>query len=52
VAKVQQQYAKISFAGSSSTDCRFIRVTQTGRNHYRHHMLDLTAVEFFLTLSR
>jgi hypothetical protein len=43
--------AKIaSFAVSNSADCRFIRLTQTGKNHYGTDYLVIHAFEVFGTL--
>jgi hypothetical protein len=39
-----------SFAVSNSAECRFIRLTQTGKNHGDHDFLDVYAFEFFGTL--
>jgi hypothetical protein len=39
-----------SFAVSNAADFRFIRLTQTDRNHQRADDLHLAAVEFFGTL--
>jgi hypothetical protein len=36
-----------SFAVSNSAECRFIRLTQTGRNGYENDHLDMTAFEIF-----
>jgi hypothetical protein len=40
-----------SFAVSNPTQCRFIRLTQTGKRHAGDDYLSLRAVEFFGTLS-
>jgi hypothetical protein len=45
-------YATASFAVSNPGECRFIRLTQTGKNHEDEgDYLFLYAVEFFGTLS-
>jgi hypothetical protein len=41
---------KGSFAVSRRVECRFIRLTQTGRNRFGGHELVIRAVEFFGTL--
>jgi hypothetical protein len=41
---------RASFAASHSGECRFIRVTQTGRQHSGDHRLTLRSFEFFGTL--
>jgi hypothetical protein len=40
-----------SFALSNSAKCRFIRLTQTGKNHTGGDLLRLAAVEFFGALA-
>jgi hypothetical protein len=40
-----------SFAVSNSAQCRLIRLTTTGQNHFRQECLALRAVEFFGTLA-
>jgi hypothetical protein len=39
------------FAVSNPAECRFIRLTQTDKNHRGNDVLNLYAVEFFRTLS-
>jgi hypothetical protein len=36
-----------SFAVSNWAECRFIRLTQTGKNHWRHDGLFIMAFEVF-----
>jgi hypothetical protein len=42
---------RISFRLAVPMECRFIRLTQTGENHWNMHELRLGGVEFFGTLS-
>jgi hypothetical protein len=46
----RQGWDRASFAVSKSTECRFIRVTQTGKNHRGDDELDIKAFEVFGTL--
>jgi hypothetical protein len=39
-----------SFAVSKSAECRFIRLTQTGKRHYPDDCLSISAFELFGTL--
>jgi hypothetical protein len=39
-----------SFAVCNSVECHFIRLTQTGKNHYDTYHLSIDSVEFFGTL--
>jgi hypothetical protein len=39
-----------SFAVSKSAECRFVRLTQTGKRHCGDDTLYITAFEFFGTL--
>jgi hypothetical protein len=41
---------RASFAVSNSAECRFIRLTQTGKNRHGRDYLHITDVEFFGTL--
>jgi hypothetical protein len=43
-------WATASFAISKSAECRFIRLTQTGKNHGGNDYLAIQAFEFFGTL--
>jgi hypothetical protein len=42
-------YGVASFAVSESAECRFIRLTQTGKTHDGHDYLAISAFEFFGT---
>jgi hypothetical protein len=39
-----------SYAVSNSAECRFIRLTQTGKTHYPNDQLAIVAFELFGTL--
>jgi hypothetical protein len=41
----------VSFPVPKPVECRFIRLTQTGKNYSADSVLALSAVEFFGTLS-
>jgi hypothetical protein len=45
-----KSWAIASFAIAKSTECRFIRLTQTGKNHWGLDGLLIVAFEFFGTL--
>jgi hypothetical protein len=47
----QRDWNTVSFAISHPAECRFIRLTQTGKHHCHGDALFLRAVEFFGTLS-
>jgi hypothetical protein len=47
----KDDYATASFAVSKPAECRFIRLTQTDKNHRSDDCLVLVSVEFFGTLS-
>jgi hypothetical protein len=49
-ASCTDDWETASFAVSNPSECRFIRLTQTGKRYYDDHLL-LNAVEFFGTLS-
>jgi hypothetical protein len=48
---VLARLGRASFTVSKSAECRFIRLTQTDKNHHGDDCLGLCAVEFFGTLS-
>jgi hypothetical protein len=45
-----KDWGTASFVLSKSAECRFIRLTQTGKNHYPADFLRISAFEFFGTL--
>jgi transposase len=47
----QDHLSQASFPVSSPTECRFIRLSQPGKNRGGYACLHLAAVEFFGTLS-
>jgi hypothetical protein len=46
----KKDWVAASFAVSDSAECRFIRLTQRGKNHQGNDWLDIRAFEFFGTL--
>jgi hypothetical protein len=47
----EEGWPTASFAVSKSADCRFIRLTQTSKNHLAGDSLYIRAFEFFGTVS-
>jgi hypothetical protein len=43
-------WPRASYAVSNSAECRFIRLTQTGKNRWAEDVLRITAFEVFGTL--
>jgi hypothetical protein len=46
----KDSWGPASFAVSKSAECRFIRLTQTGKRHWWYDQLCIRAFEFFGTL--
>jgi hypothetical protein len=47
----KSEWKTVSFTVSHRAESRFVRLTQTGQNHFGHDALYLCSVEFFGTLS-